>query len=74
MAGMYRNMFFLLYEAIGLLMNNASLNVQTDSVNTYKDFSQYSRTHATQCAQNVEWYKAPSAVSEISVSSCQGKG
>ena len=74
MAGMYRNMFFLLYEAIGLLMNNASLNVQTDSVNTYKDFSQYGRTHATHYVQNVEWYKAPSAVSEISVSSCQGKG
>ena len=74
MAGMYRNMFFLLYEAIGLLMNNASLNVQTDLVNMYKDFSQYSRTHATHCIQNVEWYKAPSAVSEISVSSCQGKG
>ena len=53
MASMYRNMFFLLYEAIGL-MNNASLNVQTDLVNTYKDFSQYSRIHATHCIQNVE--------------------
>ena len=68
-------MFFLLYEAIGLLMNNhAALNVLTDVVNAYKNFSQYSRTRATHSVQTVERYKAPSAVSEISVTSCQGKG
>ena len=67
-------MFFLLYEAISLLMNNTSLNVQTDAVNVHKDFSQYSRTRAPHCVQDVEWYKAPSAISEISVTSCQGKG
>ena len=67
-------MFFLLYEAIGLLMNNAALNVSTDVVNAYKNFSQYSRTRATHCVQTVERYKAPSTVSEISVTSYQGKG
>ena len=65
-------MFFLLYEAIGLLMQNTSVNVQTDVYK--KDFSQYGRTRATHCVQDVEWYKAPTAISEISITSCQGKG
>ena len=72
---LHAKLFFLLYEAIGLLMQNTSVNVQTDVTNMYKkDFSQYSRTYAAHCVQDVEWYKAPTAISEISVTSCQGKG
>ena len=39
-----------------------------------KNFSQYSRTHATCCVQDVERYQTPSAVREIFVTSSQGKG
>ena len=60
-------------KAIGLLMNNASVTVQTGAID--KDsFSHYSRTCAMHCVQDMEWYEIPSAISEISVVSCQGKG
>ena len=67
-------MFSLWYIAIGLLMNNASLSMQTGMVNPDKSFVCYSRTHATHWIQDVEFYQVPSAISEVSVTSCQGKG
>ena len=54
-------------------MNNASLTVQTDVVNK-DNFLYYSKTCAMHCVQDVEWYKIPSGVTEISIMSCQGKG
>ena len=54
-------------------MNNASITVQTGAIN--KDsFSHYSRTCAMHCVQDMECYEIPSAISEISVVPCQGKG
>ena len=54
-------------------MKNPSPNAQTDAVNT-DSFSDYSRTCTTHSAQDVERYKLPSTISEISVASCQDKG
>jgi len=67
-------MFSLWYIAIGLLMNNASLSMQTNMSNADKSFVGYSRTHATHWIQDVEFYQVPSVINEVSVTSCQAKG